>query len=87
MKNVEKDCVLFLDKMEIDTVFELDRAEDILFGGTTLPSKPEEPTNLALVFMLGGINQRWKLLIGSEFTAGHLEGALLKDCARHRPAL
>nr|XP_054928945.1 uncharacterized protein LOC129385819 [Dermacentor andersoni] len=54
MEDVEKDCVLFLDEMEIAPGFELDRGEDVLLGGTTLPSKPEEPANHALVFMLGG---------------------------------
>nr|XP_054929134.1 THAP domain-containing protein 11-like [Dermacentor andersoni] len=53
MEDVEKDCVLFLDEMEIAPGFELDRGEDVLLGGTTLPSKPEEPANHALVFMLG----------------------------------
>lgn len=79
MENVEKDCVLFLDEMEIATAFELDRAQDILLGGITLPSKPEEPANHALVFMLGGINQRWKQVIGYEFTGRYVDGALLKD--------
>ncbi|KAH6927413.1 hypothetical protein HPB50_003275 [Hyalomma asiaticum] len=67
--------------MEIATAFELDRAEDILLGGTTLPSKPEEPANHALVFMLGAINQRWKQVIAYEFTGRHVDGALLKDYA------
>ncbi|KAH9380310.1 hypothetical protein HPB48_021580 [Haemaphysalis longicornis] len=53
MEDVEKDCVLFLDEMEIAAAFELDRSEDILLGGTTLPSKPDEPANKALVFMFG----------------------------------
>ncbi|KAL1471923.1 hypothetical protein MTO96_023395 [Rhipicephalus appendiculatus] len=79
MENVEKDCVLFLDEMEIATAFEVDRAEDILLAGTTLPSKPEEPVNHALVFMLGGINQRWKQVIGYEFTGRSVDSALLKD--------
>ncbi|XP_077490812.1 uncharacterized protein LOC144101512 [Amblyomma americanum] len=79
MENVEKDCVLFLDEMEIATAFELDRGEDVLLGSITLPSKPEEPANHALVFMLGGINQRWKQVIGYEFTGQHVEGAVLKD--------
>ncbi|XP_077485470.1 uncharacterized protein LOC144095680 [Amblyomma americanum] len=79
MENVEKDCALFLDEMEIATAFELDRGEDALLGSITLPSEPEEPANHALVFMLGGINQQWKQVIGYEFTGQHVEGALLKD--------
>ncbi|KAK8765451.1 hypothetical protein V5799_031941 [Amblyomma americanum] len=54
MEDAEKDCVLFLDEMEIPPGFELDRGEDVLLGGTTLTSKPEEAANHALVFMLGG---------------------------------
>ncbi|XP_054917754.2 uncharacterized protein [Dermacentor andersoni] len=78
MEDVEKDCVLFLDEMEIAPGFELDRGEDVLLGGTTLPSKPEEPANHALVFMLGGVNQRWKQVIAYEFTGRHVDGSVLK---------
>ncbi|XP_077485801.1 uncharacterized protein LOC144096796 [Amblyomma americanum] len=60
MEDVEKDCVLFIDEMEIARGFQLDRAEDIVYGGVTLPQKPDEPANHALVFMVGGLNQRWK---------------------------
>ncbi|XP_075724946.1 uncharacterized protein LOC142767345 [Rhipicephalus microplus] len=79
MEDVEKDCVLFLDEMEIVPGFELDRAEDALLGGITLPPKPEEPAVHALVFMLGGLNQRWKQVIAYEFTGRNIDGGLLKN--------
>lgn len=78
MEEVEKDCVLFLDEMEIATGYELDRAEDALLGGKTLPPKPEGLANHALVFMLGGLNQRWKQVTTYEFTGNHVEGSVLK---------
>ncbi|KAL1467150.1 hypothetical protein MTO96_026278 [Rhipicephalus appendiculatus] len=79
MEDVEKDCVLFLDEMEIVPGFELDRAEDTFLGGVTLPPKPEEPANHALVFMLGGLNKRWKQVIAYELTGRTVDGCLLKN--------
>lgn len=58
MEDVEKDCVLFLDELEIATGVELDRAKDTLLGVITLSLKPKELANKALVFMVGGLNQR-----------------------------
>ncbi|XP_077521077.1 uncharacterized protein LOC144132496 [Amblyomma americanum] len=79
MEDVEKDCVLFIDEMEIARGFQLDRAEDIVYGGVTLPQKPDEPANHALVFMVGGLNQRWKQVIAYHFTGSHVDGRTLKD--------
>ncbi|XP_075748256.1 uncharacterized protein LOC142814162 [Rhipicephalus microplus] len=79
MENVEKDCVIFLDEMEIVQGFELDRAEDTFLGGVTLPPKPQQPANHALVFMLGGLNQRWKQIIAYELTGRTIDGCLLKN--------
>lgn len=81
MEDVEKDCVIFLDEMKIVPGFELDRAEDTLLGEVTLPPKPEEPANHALVFMLGGLNQRWKQVIAYEVTERNVD-----DCPS-RPVL
>ncbi|KAG0436996.1 hypothetical protein HPB47_017662 [Ixodes persulcatus] len=79
MEDVEKDCVLFLDEMEIATGVELYRAEDTLLGGITLPLKPKEPANKALVFMVGRLNQRWKQVVAYEFTGRNVDGSLLKS--------
>ncbi|KAM7295052.1 uncharacterized protein ISCGN_024557 [Ixodes scapularis] len=50
MEDVEKDCVLFLDEMEIATNLELDHAKNMLLGGITLPLKPKEPANHVLLY-------------------------------------
>nr|XP_037288828.1 uncharacterized protein LOC119181689 [Rhipicephalus microplus] len=41
LEDVERDCVLYLDEMEIARGYELDRAEDVVFGGKTLPAEPD----------------------------------------------
>lgn len=79
MQDIEKDCVLLLDEMEIAKGYELDRAEDVVLGGTTLPAKPDEPAHHALVFMIGGLNQRWKQVIAYHFTTSGIDGLILKD--------
>lgn len=62
MKDIEKDCVPFLDEMEIRRGVELDRCNDTFLGMTTLP-ETEQPANHELVFGVGGINSRWKQVI------------------------
>ncbi|XP_049272395.1 peroxynitrite isomerase THAP4-like [Rhipicephalus sanguineus] len=48
----EKDCVFFMDEMEISQGFDHDRSLDCLFGGTTLPQSNVQVANHALVFMI-----------------------------------
>lgn len=79
MQDIEKDCVLLLDEMEISQGYELDRAEDVVLGGTTLPENPDKPARHALVFMVGGLNQRWKQVIAYHFTGSCVDGRILKD--------
>ncbi|XP_075752306.1 uncharacterized protein LOC142818019 [Rhipicephalus microplus] len=79
MQDIEKDCALFLDEMEIARGYELDRAEDVVLGGQTMPENPDEPAHHALVFMVGGLNTRWKQVIAYHFTGSHVEGSILKD--------
>lgn len=74
-----KKTVLLLDKMEIARGYELDRVEDVVPGGTTLPEKPDEPAHHAMVFMIGGLNWRWKQVIAHHFTERGLDGLILKD--------
>lgn len=62
MEGIEKDCVLFLDEMEIRRGVELDRGNDTFLGMTTRP-ETDQPANRALVFMVGGMNSRWKQVI------------------------
>ena len=68
MHDIEKDCVLFMDEMEISQGFDHDRSLDCLFGGTTLPQSNVQVANHALVFMIGGLNTRWKQVIAYHFT-------------------
>ncbi|KAH7946880.1 hypothetical protein HPB52_005642 [Rhipicephalus sanguineus] len=52
MHDIEKDCVFFMDEMEISQGFDHDRSLDCLFGGTTLPQSNVQVANHALVFMI-----------------------------------
>lgn len=79
LEDVERDCVLYLDEMEIARGYELDRAEDVVFGGKTLPAEPDEPACHCLVFMVGGLNSRWKQVIAYHFTGSSVDGCLLKN--------
>lgn len=83
MHDIEKDCVLFMDEMEISQGFDHDRSLDCLFGGTTLPESNVQVANHALVFMIGGLNTRWKQVIAYHFTGRSCDGALLKDLVFH----
>ncbi|XP_049271728.1 uncharacterized protein LOC119395051 [Rhipicephalus sanguineus] len=83
MHDIEKDCVLFMDEMEISQGFDHDRSLDCLFGGTTLPQSNVQVANHALVFMIGGLNTRWKQVIAYHFTGRSVDGALLKDLVFH----
>lgn len=87
MEDIEKDCVLFMDEMEISQGFEHDRSLDCLFGGTTLPESTENVANHALVFMIGGLNTRWKQVIAYHFTGRSTDGSLLKELIFHLIAL
>lgn len=78
MEDIEKDCVLFLDEMEIMQGYEHDRSEDSLLGGVTLPDRPEDVANHALVFMVGGLNRRWKQVIAYHLTGRSVDGSVLK---------
>lgn len=66
--DIEKDCVLFMDEIKISQGFDHDRSLDCLFGGTTLPESNVQVANHALVFMIGGLNTRWKQVIAYHFT-------------------
>lgn len=52
MSNIEKDCVIFLDEMEIRKGVELDRSGDGFLGKVTLP-ETDRAANHVLVFMVG----------------------------------
>ncbi|XP_072145524.1 uncharacterized protein [Dermacentor andersoni] len=85
MEEVEKDCILFLDEMEISSGYELDRAEDALLGGKTLPPKPDEPANHAgqllssSVFTLSDATVKENNLPSSEVKLEHVQAVLDYD--------
>lgn len=79
MEDIEKDCVLFMDEMEIAQGYAHDRSLDYLFGSTTLPDTPDKVANHALVFMVGGLNKRYKQVIAYHFTCRSIDGRLLKE--------
>ncbi|KAH9378611.1 hypothetical protein HPB48_018315 [Haemaphysalis longicornis] len=68
MQDIKRDCVVQLEKMEISRSYELDRAEDAVFGGETLLTKRKEPSHQALVFMIEGVKQLHKQVIAYHFT-------------------
>lgn len=83
IQGIEKGCVLFMDEMEICQGFNHDRSLDYLFGGITVPYLAECVANHALVFMVGGLNMRWKQVIAYHFTGWSLNGSVLKDFVLH----
>ncbi|XP_077519843.1 uncharacterized protein LOC144129587 [Amblyomma americanum] len=74
MSEIERDCVLFLDELEIRRGVELDRSSDCFLGKTTLPES-DQPANHALVFMIGGLNTRWKQVIAYHYAGMQPEAA------------
>lgn len=82
MSEIERDCVLFLDELEIRRGVELDRSSDCFLGKITLPES-DQPANHALVFMVGGLNTRWKQVIAYHYTGAFVSGDKLKDFVFH----
>lgn len=60
MEDIEKDCVLFMDEMEISHDFERDRSLGCHFRGTTLPESTANVADHALAFMVGGLQHKMK---------------------------
>lgn len=64
--------------MEIMQGYEHDRSEDILLGGVTLRDRRGDVANHTLVFMMGGLNRRWKQVIAYQLTGRWVDGSILK---------
>ncbi|XP_049272062.1 uncharacterized protein LOC125758668 [Rhipicephalus sanguineus] len=79
MHDIEKDCVLFMDEMEISQGFDHDRSLDCLFGGTTLPQSNVQVANHALVFMIVVLCLSDELLKKRGYRY-LLTGRLIQDC-------
>nr|XP_054917297.1 uncharacterized protein LOC129380430 [Dermacentor andersoni] len=82
MSNIEKDCVIFLDEMEIRKGVELYRSGDGFLGKVTLP-ETDRAANHVLVFMVGGLNTRCKQVIAYHYTGAFVNGEKLRDFVFH----
>ncbi|XP_062565763.1 uncharacterized protein LOC134228019 isoform X1 [Armigeres subalbatus] len=78
MDDCSRDCGLFLDEMSIDEAKELCPNLNKWYGTVTLPDSEALATK-GLVFMLGGIAQRWKQTVAFEFTGNSVPGSCLKS--------
>lgn len=67
MSTIQKDCGLVLDEMSLDEAEEFCQNSKRFVGTTTLP-KSANLASKALVLMLVGISDRWKQVVGYEFT-------------------
>lgn len=74
----EKDCILVLDEMAITPSNTYDTSLNKYFGQVTLPGHSGIATHV-LVFMLAGINTRWKQVVGYYFTGNSVNGSVFKD--------
>lgn len=73
----EKDCILVLDEMAITPGHIYDTSLNKYFGQVTLPEHTGMATHV-LVFMLAGINTRWKQVIAYYFTGNSVNGSVFK---------
>lgn len=74
----EKDCILVLDEMAISPGNTYDTSLNKYFGQVTLPDHSGTATHV-LVFMLAGINTRWKQVVAYYFTGNSVNGSIFKD--------
>lgn len=74
----EMDCVLVLDEMAITPGNTYDSSLNKYYGNVTLPDHSGIATHV-LVFMLGGVNTRWKQIVAYYFTGDSVNGAAFND--------
>lgn len=60
MEEKDRVCSLTLDEMSIKTAIEYDSSAGVIVGNVTMPEHAPTPATKALVFMLSGVNVRWK---------------------------
>ena len=77
MEDSARDCGLFLDEMSIDEAREMCPSLKKWYGNVTLPASEGLATK-GLVFMLGGIDHRWKQTVAIEFTGNSVPDSNLK---------
>jgi hypothetical protein len=74
----EKDCMLVMDECVITEGNQYDSALNKYFGEVTLPEHVAL-ANHVLVFMLGGVNTRWKQVVAYYFTGNSVNGQIFAD--------
>lgn len=74
----DRDCIITWDEMSIKQLIEYNRSTDNLEGivdlGTGTSRKRLEPANEVLVFMIQGINSKWKFPISFYFSSNATKG-------------
>jgi hypothetical protein len=75
---IQKDCVLVLDEMAITPGKYYDTSMNMYFGDVTLPLHAGIATHV-LVFMLAGINSRWKQMVAYYFTGNSMSGSVFQN--------
>lgn len=77
MQEKERDCSLTIDEMSISPSTEYDMRTGRIMGEVTLPGHSGRATH-AMVFMLAGINTRWKQTVAYYFSGNSVFGSVLK---------
>jgi hypothetical protein len=75
---IQKDCVFVLDEMAITPGKYYDTSMNMYFGDVTLPLHAGIATHV-LVFMLAGINSRWKQMVAYYFTGNSVSGSVFQN--------
>jgi hypothetical protein len=75
---IQKDCVLVLDELAITPGKYYDTSMNMYFGDVTLPLHAGIATHV-LVFMLAGINSRWKQMVAYYFTGNSVSGSVFQN--------
>ena len=82
-----KECCLVMDELKIQPKFEYDYSTKSLSGYVTVPraanskkvvqGDDDEVAQDGLVYMLVGLKERWKVVIGYDFTSGSFHGQVV----------
>lgn len=78
LTEIEKDCMLVLDEMAITPGKIYDASMCKYFGDVTLPEHSGVATHV-LVFLLAGVNSRWKQIVAYYFTSNTVFGSVFKE--------
>jgi len=80
LKTEEKQCILCLDQMSIrPSLRYLTKSDKIIgFEDMSVKSCGKEPATTALYFMIRGLNENWKQIIGYFFTCRGMPGEAQK---------